>query len=55
MAEKTLEEMRQAVARSGKRWQPRPGSRARPGSGAAVRRLQDPHGTDHCSQCGFAH
>ena len=59
MAEKNLEQMQEAVAeirekmaaaaREGGR------SRPRPGSGAAVRRLQDPHGTDRGCKRSPAH
>ena len=73
MAEKTLEEMRQAVAEIREKMAAAAREAGRDpaavqlcaacktrtaqtiAASAAVRRLQDPHGTDHCSQCGFAH
>ena len=53
MAEKNLEEMRQAVAEI--REKMAAAAREAGRDPAAVRRLQDPHGADHSSQCRPAH
>ena len=56
MAEKNLEQMQEAVAEIREKMAAAaPGGRPRPGSGAAVRRLQDPHGTDRGCKRSPAH